>query len=927
MIRNLSLICYVVIGIFVLPLSAQEQVALDRSYASISFPEFARQIEQAENLEFFFVDEALDSIRIEKLDQGISLESALERIFRESEFNFLVDKQEVFIFRGLPVVKSLPRYESFAEEVEEAAIASSDTASGESQYLETKSVPEEQYITVGSGERADPRTICNVRGRIINKDTGEPLIGATVFVKETEKGTITDVNGSFNLRLTPGTYQISVDHMAMKSMEYGLDVRSDGEMSIELQNELIQLEEVTLVNKRQSNVEGMLMGFDRISTESMKQIPVVMGEKDVIKIAQLLPGVQNAGEGSSGFNVRGGSADQNMFYINDISVYNTSHLFGFFTAFSPDIISDFALYKTNVPAKYGGRIASIFEVTTRQGNKEEFFAQGGISPVTGHVMAEGPIVKDKASFVASWRSTYSDWLLKRMNDDDLRQSDASFYDGTLGLNAEINEKNQIEAFFYRSSDRFSLSYRNNYDYANTGGSLKWKHTFSDYLSADFTLANSHYQFSTIDQNNPTESYEHEYFINHAEARADFLSIKSENHRIEFGASSILYDLNRGEILPFGDESKRIPVDLGKERGVENALYISDEFKVLPDLSLLLGMRYSHYSQIGPEQVRNYEAGEPRNDNSFTDITSYGPGELVKSYGGFEPRAAVNYKVGLNTSIKASYNRLRQYIFLLSNTIALAPNDQWKLTDSHIRPPVSDQLSVGFYHDVRDPSLNISVELYKKWVNNVVEYKDGADFISGEPLEMKILQGNQETEGIELMVRKNSGNLTGWVSYTLSRSMVEVNGPFDEQTINDGIPYPSNFDRPHSFNLVSNLQVSRRVSFSSNIVYSTGRPVTLPVSAYYNEGRPYLLYSSRNAYRIPDYFRIDLSVNLEGNLKFKKIAHSYWMLNVYNLTGRHNAYSVFYEVENGEIQGKQLSIFARPIVTLSWNFKFGNYNSK
>jgi len=284
-------------------------------------------------------------------------------------------------------------------------------------------------------------------------------------------------------------------------------------------------------------------------------------------------------------------------------------------------------------------------------------------------------------------------------------------------------------------------------------------------------------------------------------------------------------------------------------------------------------------------------------------------------------------LGNNTSVKASYNRLQQYLFLLSNTIALAPTDQWKLTDSHITPPLSDQVSAGFYHDFRDLGINISVEAYKKWISNVVEYKDGVDFISGAPVETQVLQGVQDSRGIEVMVRKNTNRLTGWVSYTWSRSMVTVNGPFDEMHINDGSPFPSNYDRPHSINLVSNYRISRRLSFSSNIVYTSGRPVTLPIAVYFSENQQYLYYSSRNKYRIPDYFRVDLSVNLEGNLKFKKLAHSFWMLNIYNLTGRENAYSVFYEASAGQIKGYKLSIFAQPIVTLSWNFKFGNYNSE
>ncbi len=899
---------------------------LNRSYSELSFIELVRELEKDEGLHFYYMPEWLDSIYVDFVVQETRIDDVLEAVLKETGLKFHIEERDIYIYEGNPIVLQLPAFKSFQKKDPVISFNRNDMADNESKYLETQSMSEENFITIGNMKNFRNGRRAAVRGKISNKVSGESLIGATVFIKETGAGTITDVNGFFELKLLPGKYRISVNHMAMKEMEYGLNVLSDGALTIELENELIELQEITVINKRNDNVKGMLMGFDRISTKSMKEIPVVMGEKDILKVAQMLPGVQNVGEGSSGFNVRGGSADQNMFYINKISVYNTSHLFGFFTAFSPDIISDFSLYKNNIPSKFGGRIASIFEINTRLGNKNNFFAQGGISPITGHVSIEGPIVKEKVSFVASYRSTYSDWILKRMNDQDLQQSNASFYDGTLGINAELNSNNNIRVFLYQSSDMFSLSERNDYQYSNTGGSVSWKHSFSNSFSGDFSVSSSNYQFSTNDKNNITEAFTHDYYINHSEARADFLSVKSENHRIEFGVNSILYDLNRGDILPYGDDSNRIPISLGKEQGVENALYISDEFGLLPRLNLLLGLRYSHYAQLGPVDIREYTEGMPKNKYNYNETISFGSGEIAKTYSGFEPRAALNYGIGPKSSVKASYNRLRQYIFLLSNTIAIAPNDQWKLTDYHIAPPVADQLSVGFYHDFRDLGINISVEAYKKWINNVVEYKDGADFISAEPLETQILQGFQDSKGIEFLLKKTTNRLTGWLSYTYSRSTVLVDGIFDEEKINDGLPYPSNYDRPHSLNFVSNFRISRRLSFSSNVVYTTGRPVTLPIAAYFSEEQQYLLYSDRNEYRIPDYFRIDLSVNLEGNLKYKKVAHSYWMLNIYNASGRHNAYSVFYEVEEGQVLGYQLSIFAQPIVTLSWNFKFGNYNS-
>lgn len=903
----------------------QDKILLERSYEESSLPQFAETLEQDEGIRVFYHQSWADSIKISTVNKGEALDEVLAKALKETKLVFYIQSRQVYIFKGAPLITDYPQFDPREDpEIEQIKIADTQGQDKE-QYLVTKSISEKRNLLVGSREQVQRGRKSVVSGHIKNFKTGEALIGATIYVKETGAGTISDVDGNFELTLDPGNYSIMVQHMAMKESEYGLSVLSDGALNLELDENLIELEEITVTDNRHSNVKGMFMGYERISVKSMKSVPVVLGEKDVLKIVQLLPGVQNAGEGSAGFNVRGGAADQNMFYINNISIYNTSHLFGFFTSFSPDIVSDFSLYKNNVPAKYGGRIASIFNITTRQGNKNNFFAQGGISPITAHMAIEGPIVKEKVSFVASGRSTYSDWILKRLNDYDLQNSNASFNDFTVGIDAIVSSKDHLNLFLYSSSDRFTLSSKSDYEYSNTGASLRWDHRFSETFTSDFSLSTSDYQFSTADKNNISEAYSHKYALRHTEARADFVQLKLKDHRIEFGMNAIWYDLNRGDILPFGAESSRIPVDLGREQGIESGIYISDEFELFPSLSVLLGLRYSIYGYLAPSDINYYEEGEPRNQYSYLETVHQESG-VVKSYSGLEPRAALNYQLGANSSLKASYSRLQQFIFLLSNTIAIAPNDQWKLTDYHIAPPVSDQVSLGFYQDIRDPSLNLSVEIYKKWINGIVEYKDGADFISSEAIETQVLQGSQNSRGIEFMVRKNSDRLTGWLSYAFSRSTVTVDGKHIEDQINSGNPYSSNFDKPHSLNLVANYKISRRVSVSSNLVYSTGRPVTMPVATYYAEGRPYLLHSSRNAYRIPNYFRMDLSLNLEGNLKSKKFAHSFWMLNIYNLTGRENAYSVYYEVIDNQVNGYQLSIFGRPIVTISWNFKFGNYNS-
>jgi hypothetical protein len=674
-------------------------------------------------------------------------------------------------------------------------------------------------------------------------------------------------------------------------------------------------------------VEGMQMGFEHIATKTMKEIPVALGERDLLKVATLLPGVQTAGEGSAGIIVRGGTADQNLFYLNKIPVYNTSHIFGFFTAFSPDVVSDFTLYKSNIPASYGGRASSIFDISTRQGNKKKLFGQGGISPVTGHFELEGPVFRDKSSFVISARSTYSDWLLSKMRDVNLKKSNTNFYDFTAGLNSELNNENLLKLFGYASSDRFTLSTTDDYNYANNGGSVSWKHLFSSSLTSDFSAVFSQYWFSHNDKKNVSEAYTHKYVLNHSEFKADFNYLTAANHKIQFGAGTIFYDLDRGDILPYGEESTRITVKLGKEKGIESAVYVSDDFPVSPKLAVQGGLRYSFYGLLGPFEINEYNPGKTKNPENMTGTRFFDRNKFVKTYSGPEFRVAMNYKLGSEKSLKASYNRIRQYIFMLSNTMAISPDDQWKLSDYYLKPPVCDQISLGYYHDISEKGLSSSIEIYQKWVNDIVEYKDGISFISGERTEMQLLQGTQNSYGVELMIKKNTGKLTGWLSYCYSKSSILVNSNIPEDRISSGKRYPSNYDRPNSLNLVTNMRYSRRFSFSANLVYSTGRPITYPVAVYKYENKYLLYYSGRNQYRVPDYFRMDCSINMEGNLLAKKSVHSSWMLNVYNLTGRKNAYSVYFESKEGRIQGYKLSVFAQPIITLSWNFKFGNYASE
>jgi hypothetical protein len=904
------------------------KLLISGNFRGHTFNEFSAEAEKQLGLRFIFMDAWVSSIQMTASGDDLVLEEVLRQDLRGAGLYFHLDAHGRVLITPAPLITSLPEYEHENGIPGEEVPHSGDDilTQAEEQYMHGRREADVGTIVIGRPTEYHGERAAVITGEIKDEESGEPLIGVTIYIEELEKGFVTNHLGRFTLSIPTGSYTARFNCLGMEEQVYELEVHSGGQMNIDMAKKLYAIDEITVRAGEYDHVRGVQMGFTQLSIKSIKEIPVVMGEKDVIRVVNMLPGVQNAGEGSAGLYVRGSAADQNMFIINRIPVYNTSHLFGFFSAFNPDIIRDFSFYKSNLPVKYGGKLASVIDISTRQGNNKRYTARGGISPVTAHVAVEGPILRERTSLVLSARSTYSDWILSRMEDPDLRNSNAFFYDLAGGINHKHNDNNLIKLFGYYSHDNFALASTNRYEYSNAGASLVWWHQYSTKLDSETSLAFSRYRFDHEDITIPLEAYQHDYRIDHLELKYDFNWLTAYRHNISFGGNAIYYNLDRGEILPFGEESDREYVYLGKERGVEGALYISDQIPITSKFTLQGGLRYSLYAYLGPQTVYEYAPGSPIDPEYVTGSRDYGNGEVVRFYSGPEIRASAIHLLGENRSLKASYNKTRQYLYMLSNTFAISPTDQWKLCDYYIRPAAADQVSLGYYQDLARKSIKLSAEIYYKMIRNIVEYRDGADFISSPNIETEVMQGDQEAYGIELLLKRDAGKLTGWLSFAWSKSLMLVNGEYEWEEINNGKVYPANYDIPVSVNTVLNYRVNRRISFSSNLVYHTGRPVTYPISVFRIDGKRYVHYSDRNEYRIPDYFRIDLSVNVEGNLREKKLAHSYWMLNIYNLTGRRNAYSVYFNIEGNRIKGYRLSIFGQPIVTLSWNSKFGNYAS-
>lgn len=916
------LFCFIGL-VYQVQISAQSNVVINKSYGNTPWPEALAKIEAEFQLNFYFIADSIPDFLLKVSEDSVFLEKVLLENFRPYNIQVSMDDYgNVFLIKNLKISTTIHKdfFKALAPEEQETEVTSSKSG-----FLNTNKVYIQKTVVVGSRKEGINKSLMSVNGKVINSEDRTPIINGTIYIEETESGVVTNDQGDFQIELKKGTYTFKVKSVESAEKIMKVIVYSDGFLNIELEPQLYLLDEFVVSTDRNHNVRGTQMGFEKIDTKKVKEIPVVLGERDIIKVALLLPGVQSVGEGTSGFNVRGSPADQNLFYINKVPVYNTSHLFGFFSSFSADAISDFSLLKSNIPSEYGGRLSSIFDIHARDGNMNNFSLRGGISPVTASMLVETPIVKDKASIMISARSTYSNWLLTLVDDPTIRNSEAYFGDAIANLTFRPNAKNEIRVFGYYSYDDANIAQLTKHKYQNAGGSVNWHHSFKRKHSFDLSYTSAKYSFENNNLEYDFAAYTQTYDLNHNEFKANFHLRPNEDHTINFGINSTFYLVEKGDFLPYNEASLIEPVSFEPEQGIETGFFIGDNWVITPDLELIAGLRYNYYTYLGPKTVYSYIPGYPKEVEYITDTSYYGKNERIANYGGLDYRVALKYLLNENWSVKGSYNRLHQNIFMLSNTIAISPSDVWKLSDSHIKPMVGDQYSLGFYTNLLGGFFELSVEGYYKHVKNLVEYKDGADLVINEIPETEIVQGNLDAYGIEFMIRKPDGKLNGWVNYTYSRAEVLVDNPNTGEQNNFGIRYPANYDKPHAFNLVTNYRLSKRLSFSGNIVYSTGRPITYPTAIYYQDGMEITNYSLRNEYRLPDYFRVDISMNLEGNLKKKKLIHGSWSVSVYNLTGRKNAYSVYFKSDNGIIKGYRLSIFGVPIFSISYNFKLGNYD--
>ena len=749
--------------------------------------------------------------------------------FDKTDFHFAVIEQKVFLTKGSEMQTCA--YGWFL--IRAAPVSGSPQAVALVDYSEEKTVKVAEATTENKLYEIGLRTsnlkgTANLAGYVRNAKSGEGIIGASIYNSDTKTGIATDQFGYFSLTLPRGRQTLVIKGLGMKDTRRKIILYSDGKLNIEMQEQVTSLKEVKISAEKVANVRSVEMGVNKLDIKSIKQIPTAFGEADVLRVVLTLPGVQSVGEATTGFNVRGGSADQNLILLNDATIYNPSHFFGFFSAFNPDIVKNIELYKSTIPEKYGGRLSSVLDVTDREGNKKNFAGTAGIGLLTSRLNIEGPIIKDKTSFIFGARTTYSDWLLSLLPEA-YKHSSASFYDGNLDISHQIDEKNNIYITTYFSQDKFRLNSDTSYSYSNRNANIKWKHNFNNKLYSVLMTGIDDYQYDVSSTANPVNAYKLNFAVKQYDLKADFNYYLNPKNTINFGLSGINYHLNPGDNEPNNAKSLVLPDQIPLEQALESALYLGDKYDVTPKLSLSAGIRYSLYAYLGPQTVDHYAANLPKESVNIVDSTSYGNNKVINTYGGPEIRLSARYTLGDNTSVKASYNTLRQYIHLLSNTTAISPTDTYKLSDPNIKPQFGKQASLGLYHNNEANTIEMSVEGYYKWISDYLDYKSGATLILNQHIEQDVLETQGKAYGVEFLIKKTAGKLNGWISYTYSRTFLRQNDPSAGELINGGAYYPANYDKPHSANFTGNYRFSQRFSISLDVIYSTGRPITYPIS--------------------------------------------------------------------------------------------------
>jgi len=895
-----------------LNVGAQEKYPINSNYKGLSFTDFVTKVESILPVRFYYLDEWVKDLNLAYYPDCNSLPCLMDNIFKGTTLYYYIDNFGNVVITSNYSVKIA----TSAGEKNSKFLPPSDYSGS----TDTQSISGNTSIEIGNPAEKNKAGNVTITGYITNKDTKEPVSGVTVFIQKLTAGTISNEYGFYSLTIPRGVHMLKFSFIGMRDKVINLSLFGAGELNVDMSSVLIPLKETVVSAQKSVTLQRFEVGAEKINITSFKLLPTSLGESDIIKSILLIPGVQSVGEGSAGFNVRGGSADQNLILLYGAPIYNSSHFFGFFSAVNSDIIKDVTLYKGGIPSRYGGRISSVLDIGSKEGNRKEFAGNAGISPITTHISLEGPIIKDKLTYLLTARTTYSNWVFGMIKDPALHNSRASFYDINGKITYDLNKNNKIDFSAYTSHDAFRFNSDTVYSYNNNIFALKWRHFFTSRFFSSLSVNNSSYNYDITSQYLESEAFVLSHKINSTSLKADFNWFLGRNE-INFGLDMTKYTVYPGSYLPYNDSSLVIPHTIEKERAWESALYVDDKFQLTDFLSVNAGLRMSTFFSLGPQNVMIYNPEYSKSKSTIIDTLNFKPGSVTRKYAGPEFRVSLNFRVSDKNSIKLNYNRTRQYLHLLSNSTTISPTDTWKLSDYYLKPQIGDQVAIGFYEMLFRNNFEASAEVYYKEIRNMVDFKGGTDLIMDENIEKDIVNVKGKAYGLELVLKKTEGKLRYSIGYTYSRTFVKSIGIFSDEIINGGKWFPANFDKPHDLVVTFNYLFSRRLSFSSNYVYSTGRPITYPIATYVVSNKIMVTYSDRNEYRIPYYSRLDLSLRVSGNLRSHRIAHPFWTFSIYNVLGRQNVYSIYFKKVGELVNGYKLSVFGRAIPSVTFSFDF------
>ena len=912
----------IVMFVFIAELSfAQDidSISISADFQNSALTDILTEIEAHHPIRFFYKEDWIPDHQINISFQEASIFNILDALTEPYDLNYLVYYNSIIIAPEEILNQEYTR-DYFIIKNRQKNLFRSNTW-----------ITASDILNLGDSSRVSTAGKILIKGMVVDQLSSEPLTGVNLHFEGLNYTASTDNSGKFEVRLPTGYNLLEISYIGYETQKMVWQVFSEDEVTIVLPPDAYELEELLITGETDdNNVQSVIMGITRLRPQQIENMPVFLGEPDIVKGILTLPGVSTVGEGAGGFNVRGGSIDQNLIIQDEALIFNSSHALGFFSIFNSDAIQEVELYKGHIPAQYGGRLSSVLNVKLKGFNSEKLQGRGGIGLVSSRLTLDGPLQSGKSkkagnraktTFLLGGRITYSDWILRMFNIPDIKNSSGYFYDINAKLSHRYSDKGIISASYYQSFDNVQFSDDYGFSWTNRAASLIWNHMITPDVASTFSVSMGTNENLSYE---PTglRAFTLKNGISNLRLKEDILISSIKDHSISTGIEYINYHIAPDELAPRGDQSSIIPQEVMKDNGHEFGIYLNDEYVLNHLFTISFGLRFNTFQQLGPGTVYKYPEGEPKDPENITDSISYGSGEAVKTYYNLMPRFSMKYSFNSNSSLKFSYNRTSQFIHLISNSTAALPVDFWLVSGPYYAPETSNNYSIGYFRNFMQNVWETSLELYYRRMKNVIEYKDFAELLLNNHLETELISGDGQAYGAEVLVRRKKGRLNGWMAYTYSRSYVKIGGENEEETINNGEWYPSTLDIPHNFNIVLNYNFNKSNIFSANFTYRSGRPITIPGSFYIVDDVFIPEVTGRNELRIPPYHRLDISYTLKRNVIRKKRYKDSFTFSIYNLYARKNTYSIFYRKNLSRgTNAYRLSVLGTIFPSFTYNFEF------